>query len=153
MSMSWRKRSYDCIVAVPSAKIGTTTRHRSDHRQRPGRLHRQCEKLQEWQAIGRVIGVSARQHSSGGKQTLQGISKRVDSYLRTLLFYGARPLCGWQSAKSSSGRLALGEGQRRLQGRKPTAMEKRSLLSQDIAKASVAKRLGISVSSVYRIMP
>lgn len=40
-------------------------------------------------------------------------------------------------------------------GRKPTAMEKRDevllLLSQGIAKAAVAKRLGISVSSVHRI--
>ncbi|WP_420808071.1 transposase, partial [Aeromonas cavernicola] len=31
-----------------------------------------------------------RQHSSGGKQTLLGISKRGDSYLRTLLIHGAR---------------------------------------------------------------
>ena len=31
-----------------------------------------------------------RQHSTGGKQTLLGISKRGDSYLRTLLIHGAR---------------------------------------------------------------
>ena len=36
------------------------------------------------------IGMVPRQHSSGGKQTLQGISKRGDSYLRTLLIHGAR---------------------------------------------------------------
>ena len=31
-----------------------------------------------------------RQHSSGGKQRLQGISKRGDGYLRSLLVHGAR---------------------------------------------------------------
>ena len=31
-----------------------------------------------------------RQHSSGGKPTLLGISKRGDTYLRTLLIHGAR---------------------------------------------------------------
>ena len=36
------------------------------------------------------IGIVPRQHSSGGKQTLLGISKRGDSYLRTLLIHGAR---------------------------------------------------------------
>ena len=34
--------------------------------------------------------IRPRQHSSGGKQTLQGISKRGDTYLRTLLIHGAR---------------------------------------------------------------
>ena len=36
------------------------------------------------------VGLVPRQHSSGGKQTLLGISKRGDSYLRTLLIHGAR---------------------------------------------------------------
>lgn len=36
------------------------------------------------------LGLVPRQHSSGGKQTLLGISKRGDSYLRTLLVHGAR---------------------------------------------------------------
>ena len=36
------------------------------------------------------LGLVPRQHSSGGKATLQGISKRGDSYLRTLLVQGAR---------------------------------------------------------------
>jgi len=31
-----------------------------------------------------------RQHSSGGKERLQGISKRGNGYLRTLLVHGAR---------------------------------------------------------------
>ena len=36
------------------------------------------------------LGLVPRQHSSGGKANLQGISKRGDSYLRTLLVRGAR---------------------------------------------------------------
>jgi transposase len=36
------------------------------------------------------IGLVPRQHSSGGKPTLLGISKRGDAYLRTLMIHGAR---------------------------------------------------------------
>ena len=36
------------------------------------------------------LGLVPRQHSSGGKSTLLGISKRGDAYLRTLLIHGAR---------------------------------------------------------------
>jgi transposase len=36
------------------------------------------------------LGLTPRQHSSGGKQQLLGISKRGDTYLRTLLIHGAR---------------------------------------------------------------
>ena len=36
------------------------------------------------------IGLVPRQHSTGGKQVLLGISKRGDTYLRTLLIHGAR---------------------------------------------------------------
>jgi transposase len=36
------------------------------------------------------LGLVPRQHSSGGKSTLLGMSKRGDAYLRTLLIHGAR---------------------------------------------------------------
>jgi len=36
------------------------------------------------------LGLVPKQHSSGGKVNLQGISKRGDTYLRTLLIHGAR---------------------------------------------------------------
>jgi transposase len=36
------------------------------------------------------LGLTPRQHSSGGKDCLLGISKRGDTYLRTLLIHGAR---------------------------------------------------------------
>jgi transposase len=36
------------------------------------------------------LGLVPREHSSGGKQRLYGITKRGDAYLRTLLIHGAR---------------------------------------------------------------
>ena len=36
------------------------------------------------------LGLVPKQHSTGGKSRLQGISKRGDTYLRTLLIHGAR---------------------------------------------------------------
>ena len=36
------------------------------------------------------LGLVPRQHSSGGKSTLLGMSKRGNAYLRTLLIHGAR---------------------------------------------------------------
>lgn len=40
--------------------------------------------------VGAWLGLVPRQHSSGGKPVLLGISKRGDGYLRTLLIHGAR---------------------------------------------------------------
>lgn len=37
-----------------------------------------------------ALGLAPRQHSSGSKERILGISKRGDSYLRTLLIHGAR---------------------------------------------------------------
>jgi len=40
--------------------------------------------------VSASLGIVPRQHSSGGKPTLLGISKRGDRYLRMLLIHGAR---------------------------------------------------------------
>lgn len=40
--------------------------------------------------VSAAMGLVPRQHSSGGKQVLLGISKRGDAYLRSLLVHGAR---------------------------------------------------------------
>jgi transposase len=55
------------------------------------------------------LGLVPRQHSSGGKDRLLGISKRGDIYLRTLLIHGARAVLRHvdQSAKQADGWLAL----------------------------------------------
>lgn len=45
------------------------------------------------------LGLVPKQHSSGGKDTLLGISKRGDKYLRTLLIHGARSVLYHYSRK------------------------------------------------------
>ena len=80
------------------------------------RQHEQCRRLREVPGIGPVvstallasagdarefesgrhfsasIGLVPRQHSTGGRPRLLGISKRGDKYLRTQLIHGARAL-------------------------------------------------------------
>ena len=46
------------------------------------------------------IGLVPRQHSTGGKARLLGISKRGDVYLRTLLVHGARATLRWVGLKT-----------------------------------------------------
>lgn len=48
------------------------------------------------------LGLVPRQNSSGGKQTLLGISKRGDTYLRTLLIHGARAVIQFAENKPES---------------------------------------------------
>jgi transposase len=51
-----------------------------------------------------AFGLTPRQHSSGGKERLLGISKRGDAYLRTLLIHGARSVI--RTAKDKDDRLS-----------------------------------------------
>lgn len=53
------------------------------------------------------LGLVPRQYSTGGKQRLLGITKRGDSYTRTLLIQGARAVLG----AIKIGRAPLGEGE------------------------------------------
>lgn len=46
------------------------------------------------------LGLVPKQHSSGGKQTLLGISKRGDTYLRALLIHGARAVIRFAENKA-----------------------------------------------------
>ena len=48
------------------------------------------------------LGLVPRQHSSGGKPTLLGMSKRGDTYLRTLLIHGARAVLRFRQAQPDS---------------------------------------------------
>ena len=47
-----------------------------------------------------AFGLTPRQHSSGGKERLLGISKRGDAYLRTLLIHGARSVIRTANGKT-----------------------------------------------------
>ena len=51
-----------------------------------------------------ALGLTPKQHSSGGKDRLLGISKRGDSYVRTLLIHGARAVI--RTAKHKEDRLS-----------------------------------------------
>ena len=51
-----------------------------------------------------AIGITPKQHSSGGKDRLLGISKRGDVYLRTLMIHGARAVVA--RAKHKDDRLS-----------------------------------------------
>ena len=46
------------------------------------------------------LGLVPRQHSTGGKERLLGISKRGDRYLRKLLIHGARATMRWVDLKT-----------------------------------------------------
>jgi len=46
------------------------------------------------------LGLVPRQHSTGGKERLLGISKRGDTYLRKLLVHGARTTIRWVGLKT-----------------------------------------------------
>lgn len=46
------------------------------------------------------LGLTPRQHSSGGKERLLGISKGGDTYIRSLLVHGARAVLLWAARKS-----------------------------------------------------
>jgi transposase len=61
-----------------------------------------------------ALGLTPRQHSSGGKDRLLGISKRGDVYLRALLIHGARSVVTHAKHKEDRlSRWATGIAQRR----------------------------------------
>jgi transposase len=49
-----------------------------------------CKQFKRGRDLAAWLGLTPRQHSTGGKECLLGISKRGDTYLRTLLIHGAR---------------------------------------------------------------
>ena len=48
------------------------------------------EAFKNGRQLAAFLGLVPKQHSSGGKERLQGISKRGDGYVRRLLVHGAR---------------------------------------------------------------
>ena len=49
-----------------------------------------ARQFEDGRQMSAWMGLVPRQHSSGGKSVLLGITKRGDKYLRTLLIHGAR---------------------------------------------------------------
>ena len=73
-----------------------------------GRAFRNGRQLAAW------LGLVPRQHSSGDKQRLLGISKRGDPYLRMLLIHGARSVVYRCVTKTDSRSRWIADKQRRL---------------------------------------
>jgi transposase len=71
-----------------------------------GKAFKNGRQLAAW------LGLVPRQHSTGGKPTLQGISKRGDTYLRTLLIHGARSVVRVAQSKLMGGWLQVLLGRR-----------------------------------------
>jgi transposase len=61
----------------------------------------QAKNFSNGRQMAAWLGLVPRQHSSGGKNVLLGISKRGDSYLRTLLIHGARAAI-WAAQRKST---------------------------------------------------
>lgn len=55
------------------------------------------------------LGLVPKQHSSGGKTRMQGISKRGDAYLRRLLIHGRRAVVKYSFRKTDGQRTWLNE--------------------------------------------
>lgn len=67
-----------------------------------------AKQFKNGRQMSAFLGLVPRQRSSGGKELLLGISKRGDTYLRTLLIHGARAVLRYLSRKpdQSEGWLA-----------------------------------------------
>jgi transposase len=62
------------------------------------------EQFAHGRQMSAAFGLTPRQHSSGGKERLLGISKRGDTYLRVLLIHGARSVI--RTSKDKDDRLS-----------------------------------------------
>jgi len=58
--------------------------------------------FQNGRGLAAWIGLVPRQHATGGRERLLGISKRGDVYLRQLLIHGARAVLRWVERKEDS---------------------------------------------------
>jgi transposase len=72
------------------------------------------EQFNKGRQMAAAIGLTPRQYSSGGRQRLLGISKRGDTYLRTLLIHGARAIVSQAKRRDDSlSRWAISIAKRR----------------------------------------
>lgn len=61
-----------------------------------------AKSFESGRQVAAWLGLVPKQHSSGGKSNLLGISKRGDTYLRTLLIHGARSVIFHSESKAGS---------------------------------------------------
>lgn len=72
-----------------------------------------AKNFQNGRQVAAWLGLVPKQHSSGGKPVLLGMSKRGDSYLRTLLIHGARAVISQAQRNTHSNSWLLELIQRR----------------------------------------
>ena len=61
-------------------------------------------QFQRGRQLSAWLGLVPRQHGTGGKMQLQGISKGGDRYLRTMLIHGARIVASWCQRRTQDDR-------------------------------------------------
>lgn len=66
-----------------------------------------ARQFRNGQHLSAWLGLAPRQYSSGGKPLLHYISRRGDTYLRTLLIHGARAVLRYAAAKTDPQSLWL----------------------------------------------
>jgi transposase len=102
-------RRVQCLMTIPGLGAKGATALVAAVGEDP-RLFKNGRGLAAW------LGLVPRQHSTGGRDRLLGISKRGDVYLRQLLIHGARAVLRWVERKDDpTSRWAAG-----LKGRRHT---------------------------------
>jgi len=124
---------YEELIAIEERIESLESRLNGIHRENP-----LCQRIAEVEGIGPVtatavvaaisdgkvfrggrqfaawLGLVPRQHSSGDRQRLMGITKRGDPYLRMLLIHGARSVVFRSSVKTDRRSQWIADKQRRL---------------------------------------
>jgi transposase len=87
---AWQRRAEDCqrIGAIPGVGVLTATAAIA--------TMGDARTFRSGREFAAFVGLVPRQSGTGGRVKLLGISKRGDSYLRTLLIHGARTVLNWQ---------------------------------------------------------
>lgn len=87
---AWQRRTEDCqrIGAIPGVGVLTATAAIA--------TMGDARTFRSGREFAAFVGLVPRQSGTGGRVKLLGISKRGDSYLRTLLIHGARTVLNWQ---------------------------------------------------------
>jgi transposase len=87
---AWQRRAEDCqrIGAIPGVGVLTATAAIA--------TLGDARTFRSGREFAAFVGLVPRQSGTGGRVKLLGISKRGDSYLRTLLIHGARTVLNWQ---------------------------------------------------------
>ncbi|MDZ4328240.1 MAG: IS110 family transposase [Pseudomonas sp.] len=102
--LAWKKQDKACNVIAEIPGVGLLTATAAVATMGDARVFKSGREFAAW------LGLAPRQTGSGGKVRLHGISKRGDTYLRTLLIHGARSVIA--NAKTPSTWLKSISGRR-----------------------------------------